>query len=182
MSETNKNEDMNVNEQECENAEECQECEQEAEATENGLEKEVAELKDRYMRLQAEFMNYKKRTEREKQSIYKYANQPLMGDLLESLDNMERAIKSVDEDSKDNALYEGVEMVYNQVLEIFKKHNLEEIEAIDCKFDPNNHHAVMQDTVDEDGEDIVTDVFQKGYKLHDRVIRPSVVKVSKIRK
>ncbi|WDV44553.1 nucleotide exchange factor GrpE [Clostridiaceae bacterium M8S5] len=189
MCECNKNQDIKEDAKQCECNQECEcSCEEENQETENQQKEEqvdsdkiIADLKDRYVRLQADFINYKKRVEKEKQSIYKYANQSLITDLLGSLDNMERAIDSVDEESKKENLYTGIEMVYKQILEIFKKNELEEIDALNCKFDPNLHHAVMQDTIDEDGEDTVTEVFQKGYKLHDRVIRPSVVKVSKKR-
>ncbi|WP_066495305.1 nucleotide exchange factor GrpE [Abyssisolibacter fermentans] len=155
-------------------------CEEEqGEEQEKNYEKELAELNDRYIRLQADFINYRKRVEKEKQSLSKYANQALITDLLVSLDNIERALESVDEDTQKDNLYKGIEMVYKQIIDIFNKNHLEEIKALNCKFDPNLHHAVMQEACDEYGEDTVIEVFQKGYKLYDRVIRPSVVKVSK---
>lgn len=141
-------------------------------------EKEDEELETRYLRLQADFANYKKRIEKEKESIYTFANEKLVSELLDVIDNFERAFSSVDEKVENDSFFEGVTMVYKQLINILEKNGLEEIEAKNQKFDPNLHHAVMQEANDEVDENTVIDVFQKGYKLKNKVIRPSMVKVS----
>ncbi|MBS4536875.1 nucleotide exchange factor GrpE [Clostridium sp. D2Q-11] len=141
-------------------------------------EKDSSELNERYLRLQADFSNYKKRVEKEKESIYNFANEKLVTELLDVMDNFERAFASADEGVENDSFYQGVVMVYKQLLNILEKNGLEEIEAIKEKFDPNLHHAVMQEENDEYEENTVIDVFQKGYKLKNKVIRPSMVKVS----
>ncbi|NLM05276.1 MAG: nucleotide exchange factor GrpE [Clostridiales bacterium] len=136
------------------------------------------EYYDRLLRLQAEFANYKKRVEREKADIYSYANEKLATDLLDILDNLERALDSQDDSNKDNALYEGIELVLKQLKETLKKHGVEEIEAMGQTFDMNLHHAVMSEAVDGVESNQITEVFQKGYTLNGRVLRPSMVKVA----
>lgn len=141
-------------------------------------EKEIEELKDRLIRLQAEFANYKKRTTKEKQDIVTYASEGLLTELLPVLDNFERALEvEVDENTK--SIYEGVEMVYNQFAETLKNNGLEEIECLNDKFDHNCHHAVTQQESDEHEEDTIIQVLGKGYRYKDKVIRPSMVMTSK---
>lgn len=141
--------------------------------------KELQELKNKFLRLQADFSNFKKRNEKEKESLFTYAKTAVIGDILTVLDNFERAFTSVEEDYKENAFYKGMELVYKQLIEALTKNGMEEIEALNNEFDPNFHHAVMQEESEDQESDIVTEVFQKGYKLNDKVIRPSMVKVSK---
>lgn len=140
--------------------------------------RQVDELKNRLLRLQADFENYKKRSQKEKESIITYASEGLVTELLPALDNFERAL-SVDVDENSKSLYEGVEMVYNQILEVLKTNGLEEIECLNKKFDHNCHHAVVQQESDEHEEDTIMQVLGKGYKYKDKVIRPSMVMVSK---
>lgn len=137
------------------------------------------ELNNRYLRLQADFINYKKRNEKEKESIYTYAKSAIISDCLNALDNFERAFSTIDEDFKENSFYKGIEMVYKQMLEALSKNGMEEIEALNSKFDPTFHYAVMQEESEDIEPDTVIDVLQKGYKISDKVIRPSMVKVSK---
>lgn len=139
--------------------------------------KELEELNERYLRLQADFVNYKKRVEKEKESIYSYASEEIINSLLPIVDNFERALSS--SSNKEDSFYEGMDMIYKQLLEVLGKNGLEEIEALHCEFDPNYHHAVFQEESEEHEEGIVLEVFQKGYKLNDKVIRPSMVKVAK---
>lgn len=140
--------------------------------------KQVEEYKDRLLRLQADFENFKKRNQREKADIINRASEGLVTDLLPALDNFDRALGvEIDENSK--SLYEGVEMVYNQILEVLKNNGLEEIECLNKKFDPNSHHAVVQQESDEHDADTVMQVLAKGYKYKDKVIRHSTVMVSK---
>lgn len=141
--------------------------------------KEFEELKNKFLRLQADFANFKKRNEKEKESLFTYAKTAVIGDILTVLDNFERAFTSVEEDYKENAFYKGMELVYKQLIEALTKNGMQEIEALNSEFDPNFHHAVMQEDSEDQESDIVTEVFQKGYKINDKVIRPSMVKVSK---
>ncbi|MBW4827324.1 MAG: nucleotide exchange factor GrpE [Clostridiaceae bacterium] len=139
--------------------------------------KEIEDLNEMYLRLQADFVNYKKRVEKEKESIYSYASEEIINSLLPIVDNFERALSS--STNKEDSFYEGMDMIYKQLLEVLEKNGLEEIEALHCEFDPNYHHAVFQEESEEHEEGIVLEVFQKGYKLNDKVIRPSMVKVAK---
>lgn len=137
----------------------------------------LEELNNRYMRLQADFVNYKKRIEREKKSVYDYALEGIIMKLLPVIDNFERALLGVEDE--DDGFYKGMEMIYNQLIEVLNNSGLEEIHALDEEFDPNYHHAVFQEESDEYDEGTVMEVLQKGYKLNDKVIRPSMVKVAK---
>ncbi|MBN2795986.1 MAG: nucleotide exchange factor GrpE [Clostridia bacterium] len=135
------------------------------------------ELNDKYVRLQAEFQNFKKRTEKEKAGLYKFANERLFVDLLPLMDNMERALES--SESTSDGIVEGLKMIKKSLDEIFKKNDVVAIEAIGQEFDPELHHAVMSDESDDHESEHVIEEFQKGYKLNDKVIRHSMVKVSK---
>lgn len=143
------------------------------------LQEENEELNNKYLRMTADFQNYKKRAEKEKSDIYNFANEKLMIDLLPIIDNLERAVKSYKDEGKDASLTEGVEMILKQFLDVCHKNGVEEIKAINEEFDPNFHHAVMQEENDDYEANIIMDVFQKGYILNQKVIRPSMVKVSK---
>lgn len=140
---------------------------------------EYEELYNRFIRLQADFNNFKKRTEKEKENTYQFAAQEIISSLLPVLDNFERALQVDVKESSLESFYVGIEMVYKQFLEALKANGLEEIDALGQKFDHNYHHAVAQEEKDGYEEDIVTEVLLKGYKVKDKVIRPSMVKVSK---
>lgn len=139
---------------------------------------------DRYARLMAEFQNFKKRSAKEKQDIHSYANEKIIRDLLEVLDNFERAISLMENGNPDvksdenNAMQEGISLIFSQLLEVLTKAGLEEIEALGQEFDPKFHHAVLNEPSDEFKSGEVSKVLQKGYKLNDRVIRPAMVVVS----
>lgn len=141
------------------------------------LVKEKEEISNQYLRLQADFINYKNRVEKEKENLYSHASEDLLCTLLPVLDNFERALESVE--NTDDSFYKGMEMIYDQFDKALKEIGLEEINAIHEKFDPNYHHAALQEESEEYDEGIVLDVFQKGYIFKDKVIRPSMVKVSK---
>ncbi len=130
---------------------------------------------DKYTRLMADFQNYKKRTEKEKADVYSFANEKIMTDLLQVIDNFERALGS---ECQDEAYAEGMQMIFKQLTDILKSAGLEEIEAVGHDFDPNFHHAVLTDSNPEFDSGKVTEVLQKGYKLNGKVIRPSMVKVN----
>lgn len=155
-----------------------------AEPTEE-LQKEIEMLKgkleeadNRYLRLQADFDNFRRRTRLDQQASEKYRAQNLASELLPVLDNFERALQIEAEHEQTKSLLQGVNMVYRGLLEALKKEGVEPIEAVGKEFDPNHHHAVMQGEDENYGSNIVIEEFQKGYLLKDRVIRPSMVKVN----
>ncbi|HLS61480.1 MAG TPA: nucleotide exchange factor GrpE [Virgibacillus sp.] len=156
--------------------------------TEDGaatLQKEIEELKqekeaaqERMLRIQAEFDNFKKRTQKERQNERKYKSQDLVNELLPVLDNFERALEvEVVEEAK--SIVEGISMVYRQFKDALESENVEVIQTVGEEFDPNLHHAVMQVEEEESESNIVLEELQKGYILNDRVIRPAMVKVNK---
>lgn len=151
---------------------------------ENSVEDLKKQADDRYARLMAEFQNFKKRSAKEKQDIHSYANEKIIKDLLEVLDNFERAISLMENGNPDvksdenNAMQEGISLILSQLLEVLTKAGLEEIEALGQEFNPKFHHAVLNEPSDEFKSGEVSKVLQKGYKLNDRVIRPAMVVVS----
>ena len=129
---------------------------------------------EQYQRVLAEYANYKRRTEQEKEQIGAFVKADVLSALLTSVDNMEKAIAApAGEDYKT-----GVDMVLRQFMETLQKLGLESVGAEGDPFDPNLHNAVMREDADGTDEETVTAVFQKGYKLGDRVLRPAMVKVA----
>ena len=147
---------------------------EEAAAEEKEAEEEAEDGDARYLRLLAEFQNYKKRVEKEKSGLYSYANEKIMTELLEVLDNFERAL----EQGETDGFKEGMEMIFDQLGKVLEKEGLAEITALGEDFDPNIHNAVMTEETDEYESGKVSGVMQKGYTLNGRVIRPSMVKVA----
>ena len=143
---------------------------------EKEVSKDEEELNTRYLRLAADFQNYKKRVEKEKGDIYAYANEKIVVELLDVIDNFERAL----EHSKDNneSFAEGMNMIFKQFKGVLEKSGVEEMDAIGVEFDPNIHHAVMTENSVEYKSGEVTQVLQKGYILNKKVIRPAMVKVA----
>ena len=148
---------------------------EDADAIREKYEAELAEKENRYLRLQADFENFRRRTRQEKEELASVVTQNLLKDLLPFLDNFERALAAGGND--EGGLRAGVEMMYKQLVEALKKEGLEYIETKDKPFDPNFHQAVMrvEDAEKEDGT-IVAEL-QKGYMVKGRVIRPSMVQV-----
>lgn len=145
------------------------------------LEEKTAEYEDifeQFQRLQADFVNYKKRVDKEKIEAYNYANEKIAKDLLEIIDNLERALEATANVDKQNPLFEGVNLVYKQLIDTLNKHGVKEIEALGETFDMNLHYAVMQEESDDDPNKVI-EVLQKGYVIKDRILRPTMVKVSK---
>lgn len=142
------------------------------------LEAKLEEESNRYLRLQADFDNSRRRSRLDMEAAQTYRAQSLVMDLLPSIDNLERALKIEAVDEQTQSLYTGVEMVYRGIIEALKKEGVEAIEAVGTEFDPHLHQAVMQEEVEGTESNIVVEEFQKGYKLKDRVIRPAMVKVS----
>ena len=184
MSTENINEE-NVQEETLEEVESTEEVVEEVEKTKEELlqekieklEEEVKNAEDKYLRLYAEFENFKKRKNQEIETNNKYKSQKIITELLPSLDNLERALQVVSDNEEVASLLKGVEMVYEGLQHALKSEGVELVET-EGQFDPNFHHAVMQDSVEgkESGE--ILETFQKGYKLKDRVIRPAMVKVN----
>lgn len=158
-----------VEEQQSQN-EETQEQEQE-----NELEKKCNELNEKYMRVLAEYDNYRKRTIKEKESIYPEAKATVVAKFLDVMDNFERALNAAE--NKDS-FYEGVVMVKKQMDEVLSSLGVEEIKAVGEEFNPVYHNAVMHTEDENLGENIVAQELQKGYKMGDRVIRHSMVQVA----
>lgn len=142
-------------------------------------EKEAKDLYDRYLRLSAEMENFKKRAEKEKGETYKFANETLLKELIPVLDNLERALDQGQETKNAQALLLGVEMIHKSLWAVLEKYGVTRVEALGEKFDPNFHEAVMvQEVMDQDPGVVITQM-QKGYLLHNRLIRPAMVVVSK---
>jgi molecular chaperone GrpE len=158
------------------NGDETEEGKDAADATGESEAEEGADV--RYMRLAADFQNYKKRTEKEKSEIYTYANAKFATDILEVLDNFERAIDRDASEGADEKFLAGMDMIRAQLVNVLNKNGIEEIAAEGEAFDPNFHHAVVMEASSEHESGHVTCVLQKGYKLKDRIIRPAMVKVA----
>ncbi len=142
------------------------------------LEAKLEETENRMLRIQADFDNSRRRARLDLAAAEKYRAQSLLTDLLSTLDNFERALKTETDNEQAKSILQGMEMVYRGLLDAMKKEGLEQIEAVGQEFDPNFHQAVMQVEDSNFDSNIVVDEFQKGYLLKDRVIRPSMVKVN----
>ena len=140
------------------------------------LEKQIEEKDDKYKRLQAEYSNYMRRTQQEKETIGLFANEKIINELIPVLDSMERAMDACSD--KEDDMYKGIELVHKQLIDSLQKFGVEEIAAINEEFDPNLHLAVMQESIEGVEANKVVMVLQKGYKLKTKVIRPTMVKVS----
>jgi len=145
------------------------------------FQKELSEKEDRYMRLAAEFENFKKRSFQENQSRVKFASQSLALNVISGLDSLERAISQAKEEENEQIkeFITGIEMVQQQFIEALSKNNIERINPQGERFDPNIHEAMAVIETDEVEPDHISNVFQPGYILHDRVIRPAMVQVAK---
>lgn len=164
------------NEEEQKEAEEVEETEEQKQIAE--LEAKVNELNQRLLRTQADYDNFRRRSREEKEAAAKYRAQSLVEELLPVLDNFERALLVETESEETKSLLQGMEMVYRQLLDALVKEGLEVIETVGQTFDPHSHQAVMQVQEEGYGANEIVEELQKGYKLKDRVIRPSMVKVN----
>ena len=158
-----------------------EECEEEEQALDplTQAQREADDYKDRWVRLAAEFDNYKKRTMREMQSMIQSANDGLIRDLLPIVDGVDRALAHSDEDSDSDGFREGIRMVMEELPKSLKSRGLEEIDALGKPFDPNDHEALMQAASDEYDAGLVAEVVEKGYRLGTKVLRHAKVVVSK---
>ena len=142
-------------------------------------EQEAKETYDRFLRVSADFENYKKRSAREIEEFRKYANQALLKEMLSVVDNLELAINSSNHGKKtDKSLIEGLNLTLNEILRVFEKFSVKPIEAKGQAFDPAYHEAVMREETDDFPENTVISEFQKGYLIHDRLLRPAMVVVA----
>jgi molecular chaperone GrpE len=142
-------------------------------------EQEAKETYDRLLRVSADFENYKKRSARETEEFRKYANQTLLKEMLSVVDNLELAINSSNHGKKtDKNLIEGLNLTLNEILRVFEKFDVKPIEAQGQTFDPAFHEAVMREETDDFPENTVISEFQKGYLIHDRLLRPAMVVVA----
>ena len=136
---------------------------------------ELDAAKDRFLRLAAEYDNFRKRTTKERETLYGDASAAAVANFLPVLDNLERAANDA---CADEAYKKGIELILKQLLEILGKMNVGEIEALGKAFDPNLHNAVMHIEDDTLGESVVAEVLQKGYIMGERVLRHAIVKVA----
>ena len=142
------------------------------------LQLKANENEEKYLRLYAEFENYKRRIQKENETNKTYQSQRVLTDILPTIDNIERALQIEGHDESFKSLQKGVQMVHESLLRALKDNGLEEIESEGQAFDPNFHQAVVQDDNPDFKSGDITQELQKGYKLKDRVLRPSMVKVN----
>lgn len=138
----------------------------------------IAELEDRLMRTAAEFDNFRKRSEKEKSSMYDLGVRSTIERLLPTIDNFERGLSNIPEDKENESFYEGMRMIYKQLVKQLEELGITAIECVGKEFDPNLHNAVMHIDDDSYGENIVAEELQKGYMYKDMVVRHSMVKVA----
>lgn len=145
------------------------------------LRQQSADDRDQLMRVSAEFENYKKRSQRHMDDFKKYANESLLKELLTVVDNLERAVSSsggVTTGSPDACIVEGVEMTLKEIVRVLEKFHVTPIDALGKPFDPAFHEAVMREETDAYPDNTVCNVLQKGYMIHDRLLRPAMVSVT----
>lgn len=145
------------------------------------IEKLMAErndLKDKYLRNLAEVDNFRKRMQKEKEEYRKYFLSDFLKELLVVIDNLERALNVKNNDTGDGSIISGVEMIYKQFLDILKKNNVHEIDALNKPFDPNIHQALSKSEQEGVTEAIVAEIYQKGFMYNGKLLRPVLAKVA----
>lgn len=138
----------------------------------------IEELTDRVKRQMAEFENFRKRTEKEKSSMYEMGARDIIERILPVIDNFERGLAVIPEDKKEDPIAEGMEKIYKQIQKVFEEAGVKPIEAAGKEFDPNFHNAVMHIEDENLGENIIAAELQKGYMYRDSVVRHSMVQVA----
>lgn len=153
---------------------------EETASTDAKAEAAVAEMQQRYMRLQADFANFKKRTAGEKLQISEVVKMEVLQNVLPVVDNFERALQVPQDKLTDDlkSFVDGYEMIYKQLMTVLEKEGVVKIDAVGKPFDPNYHQAVMRVASDEYDNDVVVEVLQEGYLLGDKTLRPAMVKVA----
>lgn len=173
-------EDKDTNKKSCN-----KEDQQEKETTKNNckndkeskeIDQDLLQLKEQLQRVQAEFMNYKKRVERDRENMIQFANEKLVIDLIQVLDNFHRAL---DSEKEHDSFYEGMELILDQLTKLLEDYGVEEFSADGEKFDHNLHNAVLMEESEEIESGNVIETLQKGYKLNGKLVRPAMVKVAK---
>ena len=140
---------------------------------------ELQVLNDKYLRLAAEFENYKRRTQRDQGDTVRFANEKLLRDLLPTIDNLERALQCSTEQADSEGFLQGVELTYKQFFDTLEKLGVSQVTSVGEPFDPTKHQAVGQVESSTIAENCVVDEYQKGYFLQDRILRPAMVTVSR---
>ena len=150
------------------------------EAADKADAEKAAKFEQQFVRLQADFANYKKRAASEKLQISEVVKMDVLGRILPVIDNFERALKAPTDAVSDDvhSFIEGYEMIYKQLMAVLEKEGVTKIEAVGKPFDPNYHQAVMRVPSDEYDDDIVVEVLQEGYLLGEKTLRPAMVKVA----
>ena len=143
------------------------------------LEAELEEWKNSYTRKLAEFQNFTKRKENEVAEMRKYASEGIIVKLLDNIDNLERAVDASKESQNFDSLIEGVNMILNNLKHLLTEEGVEEIEAAGKEYDPYEHKAMITENKEELDDNVVVQVFQKGYKMKGKVVRPAMVTVNK---
>ncbi|MDO4639234.1 MAG: nucleotide exchange factor GrpE [Leptotrichia hongkongensis] len=143
------------------------------------LEAELEEWKNSYTRKLAEFQNFTKRKENEVAEMRKYASEGIVVKLLDNIDNLERAVDASKESQNFDSLIEGVNMILNNLKNLLTEEGVEEIEAAGKEYDPYEHKAMITENKEELDDNVVVQVFQKGYKMKGKVVRPAMVTVNK---
>ena len=149
-----------------------------ADKKQDALNEKIAELEDKVKRQMAEFDNFRKRSEKEKSQMYEIGAKDIIEKILPVIDNFERGLAAVPEESKEDPFVEGMEKIYKQIMTTLEGVGVKPIEAVGQEFNPDFHNAVMHVEDEEAGENIITEEFQKGYMYHDSVVRHSMVKVA----
>lgn len=139
---------------------------------------QIEELNDRLKRTMAEFENFRKRTDKEKEQMFEVGARSIVEKILATVDNFERGLNAVSEEDKNSPFVEGMNMVYKQLISSLEESGVKQIDALGKEFDPNLHNAVMHEENEELGENIVSEEFQKGYIYRETVVRHSMVKVA----
>ena len=140
------------------------------------IEKQLRDTKDQLLRTAAEYANFRARSAKEKEQTYSNAKGNVVAEILPSIDNLERALAQ--ENSDYESLRKGLEMTMNSLMAALEKMGVKAFGEVGEQFDPNLHHAVMHIDDESLGENVITDVFQKGYKINDKVVRPAMVKTA----
>lgn len=164
--------------EECVSAEDVEKITEECDSTIEKLQGEIDKLNNQYLRLAADFDNYRKRQMQEREALLKYGAEDTLKKLIETLDTIDRAVASTEKLDDINAVKESYNIVFKQLFDALNKIGLEVIETKDATFDPNFHEAVMQTPTSEYPEHTIIAELQKGYKLGDRVLRPALVNVA----
>ena len=185
--ETETEETEEVTEESCEAEENSEEAETEEKSEEkkgffkkkkDKKDEKIEELTDRVKRQMAEFDNFRKRTEKEKASMYEIGAREIIEKILPVVDNFERGLAAVPEENKEDAFVAGMDKIYKQMMTVLEEIGVKPIEAVGQEFDPNFHNSVMHVEDEELGENVIAEEIQKGYMYRDAVVRHSMVKVA----